>query len=321
MNEKIAKSLLIAEENKIFDLNAEDCQKLYSEFDKIKYPYDEEIPGIWQLSNITFSEKNFYDDAPEIFKIHEFNYQYVNNYPKNWIALGNLIIDLLGFDLLNINLKNLITTLHYNITSDGVYEKQTNNKLKLKKLNFNIVSFEEPFNPFNFSIDSDDNDFERIIKLLDDYGVYKWYDKDYAENIIESDDFNDFKGNSWFIELIFENGRVLNLRGDNAYPDAYRDSLACRSPCNLSWARLQDDLPADSRRGRGPFLSGSAHRRFSSDNAAGSLRSGPAVPHPRHGSSRGLPAHDEMVPHRWKGKSPSRCAGLPADGPTAKWSR
>lgn len=220
-NLKIAKSLLIAEENKIFDLNAEDCQKLYSEFDKIKYPYDEEIPGIWQLSNITFSEKNFYDDAPEIFKIHEFNYQYVNNYPKNWIALGNLIIDLLGFDLLNINLKNLITTLHYNITSDGVYEKQTNNKLKLKKLNFNIVSFEEPFNPFNFSIDSDDNDFERIIKLLDDYGVYKWYDKDYAENIIESDDFNDFKGNSWFIELIFENGRVLNLRGDNAYPDTY----------------------------------------------------------------------------------------------------
>lgn len=220
-NLKIANSLLIAEENKIFDLNEDDCQKLYSEFDKIKYSHDEEIPGIWQLSNITFSEKNFYDDAPEIFKIHESNYQYVNNYPKNWIPLGNLIIDLLGFDLLNINLNNLITPLYYNITSEGVYEKQTNNKLNLKKLNFNIVSFEEPFNPFNFSIDSEDSDFEKIIELLEDYGVYKWYDKDYAENIIESDDFNDFKGNSWFIELIFENGRVLNLRGDNAYPDTY----------------------------------------------------------------------------------------------------
>lgn len=220
-NLKIANSFLIAEENKIFDLNAEDCQKLYSEFDKIKYSHDEEIVGIWQLNNITFSEKNFFEDSPRIVKTHESNYQYVNNYPKNWIELGNLIIDVLGFDLLNINLKNLITPLHYNITSDGVYEKQTNNKLKLKKLNFNIVSFEEPFNPFNFSIDSENSDFEKIIKLLEDYGVYKWYDKDYTENIIESDDFNDFKGNSWFIELIFENGRVLNLRGDNAYPDTY----------------------------------------------------------------------------------------------------
>ena len=220
-NLKIANSLLIDDENKIFDLNAEDCQKLYCELDKIKYSHDEEIVGIWQLNNITFSEKNFFDDAPEIFKIHESNYQYVNRHPKNWIELGKLIIDVFGFDLLNINLKNLITPLHYNISSDGVYDKQTNNKLKLKKLNFNIVSFEEPFNLFNFSIDSDDKDFEKIVKLLGDYGVYKWYDKDYNENITESDDFNDFKGNSWFIELIFENGEVLNLRGDNAYPDTY----------------------------------------------------------------------------------------------------
>lgn len=88
-------------------------------------------------------------------------------------------------------------------------------------MNFNIVSFEEPFNPFNFCIDSDDKNFEKIVELLDDYGVYKWYDEDYNENITESDDFNDFKGNSWFIELIFENGEVLNLRGDNAYPDTY----------------------------------------------------------------------------------------------------
>ncbi|MDO5849749.1 MAG: hypothetical protein Q4P14_00915, partial [Methanobacteriaceae archaeon] len=56
---------------------------------------------------------------------------------------------------------------------------------------------------------------------LDDYGVYKWYDKDFTENINESDDFNDFEGNSWFIELIFENDKVLNLRGDNAFPDTY----------------------------------------------------------------------------------------------------
>ena len=221
INFKIADSLLIDEENKIFDLSDDDWNSLYLELDKIKRPYDDEILGIWQLNNITFNEKYYFDDAPKIFKIQESSYQYVNKYPKNWVELGNLIIKLLGFDLLNINLKNLITPLHYNITSDGVYEKQTNDKLKLKKLNFNIVSFEEPFNPFNFSIDSKDNNFEKITKLLDDYGVYKWYDKQYNENILESDDFNDFKGNSWFIELIFENGEILNLRGDNAYPDTY----------------------------------------------------------------------------------------------------
>ena len=220
-NLKIADSFLIADENKIFDLNEDVCQKLYSELDKIKYSYDKEIVGIWQLNNISFSEKKVYSDAPENFRIYKSNYQYVNGYPKNWIELGELIIDLLGFDLLNINLKSLITPLYYNITSDGVYDKQTNNKLKLKKLNFNIVSFGEPFNPFNFSIDSNNKDFKKIVKLLGDYGVYKWYDEDYNENIIESDDFNDFKGNSWFIELIFENGEVLNLRGDNAFPDTY----------------------------------------------------------------------------------------------------
>lgn len=221
INFKIADSLLIDEENKIFDLSDDDWNSLYLELDKIERPYDDEILGIWQLNNITFNQKYYFDDAPEIFKIQESSYQYVNKYPKNWVELGNLIIKLLGFDLLNINLKNLITPLHYNITSEGVYEKQTNDKLKLKKLNFNIVSFEEPFNPFNFSIDSKDNNFEKITKLLDDYGVYKWYDKQYNENILESDDFNDFKGNSWFIELIFENGEILNLRGDNAYPDTY----------------------------------------------------------------------------------------------------
>ena len=219
-NLKIANSLLISGENKIFDLSDDTCNKLYLELDKIKRPHEVEIPGIWQLNNITFSEKDVYGHGKGI-RTYESNFQYVNRYPKNWTQLGNLMIDIFGFDLLNINLKNLITPLYYNITSDGVYEKQTNNKLKLKKLNFNIVSFEEPFNPFNFSIDSKDGDFEKVIRLLEDYGVYKWYDKDYAENIIESDDFNDFKGNSWFIELIFENGKVLNLRGDNAYPDTY----------------------------------------------------------------------------------------------------
>lgn len=131
-NLKIANSMLIDSENKIFNLSADDCNKLYSEIDKIKYSHDEEIPGIWQLNNITFNHKNVFNDVSEISEFKG-NYQYVNRYPKNWMELGKLIIDVFGFDLLNINLKNLVTPLHYNITSDGVYDKQTNKKLKLKK--------------------------------------------------------------------------------------------------------------------------------------------------------------------------------------------
>lgn len=214
-NLKIADSLLIP--NKTFNLTSEDCSKLHFEISKIQRGFDEDITGIWELNDLVFNEKGTYESGGEYNR----TYHYANRYPKNWLNLGKLIIDIFGYDLLNVNLKNLITPLYYNITPDGVYNKQTMDKLKLKKLNFNISSFEEPFNSFNFSIDEKDDDFYKVVELLEDYGVYKWYDKDYAENIFEHDDFNDFKGNSWFIELIFENGKVLNLRGDNAFPDTY----------------------------------------------------------------------------------------------------
>lgn len=214
-NLKIADSLLIP--NKTFELTSEDCSKLHFEISKIQRGFDEDISGIWELNDLVFNEKGTYESGSEYNR----SYHYANRYPKNWIKLGNLIIDIFGCDLLNVNLKNLITPLYYSITPDGVYNKQTKDKLKLKKLNFNISSFEEPFNSFVFSIDEKYDDFDKIVELLDDHGVYKWYDKDYTENICESDDFNDFKGNSWFIELIFENGKVLNLRGDNTFPDTY----------------------------------------------------------------------------------------------------
>lgn len=214
-NMKIVDSLLI--QNRTFDLSAEDCNRLYFEISKFDQEFDEEIPGIWPLNNIILNPKGTHKRGNPYIR----NYRYVNRYPKNWIDLGELIIDIVGWDLLNVNLKNLITPLNYNITPNGVYIKYSNDKLKLKKLNFKISSFEEIFNSFNFSIDSKDNDFDKIVKLLEDHGVYKWYDKDFTENISESDDFNDFKGNYWFIQLIFENGEILNLRGDNAFPDTY----------------------------------------------------------------------------------------------------
>ena len=131
------------------------------------------------------------------------------------------MIEILGFDLLNINQKDLITELHYDIGYDGVYDKKNSNKLELKKVNFHISNLNDLSNAFNFTISDDDERFSKVCELLEYYGVYKWYHKDLNENITKHDDFNDFNGNSWFLELIFEDGKVLNLRGDNAYPDTY----------------------------------------------------------------------------------------------------
>ena len=211
-NAEIAKSLFIPDNFKEFGLSKEIMDEISLKLGKFKQENDETLVGIWGLSEMMLNEKN---DSGNHIK------EYFNSFPDSWIDFGNYMIDTLGFDLLNVNSGKLITNLNYDIRADGVYNSQSKEKLSLRKVNYHISSIQEPFNPFNFTIDSNDENFDKILELLERYGVYKWSDKDYLENISESDDFNDFKGNSWFIELIFDDGKVLNLRGDNAFPDTY----------------------------------------------------------------------------------------------------
>lgn len=212
-NDKIAKSLIIPD--KSFNLTKDQCKLIELEYEKIHPVYDDNIKGIWNLNDIFINEEYLSDEI----KWH--NYEYVNRFPDSWIDFGKILIEILGFDLLNINQKDLITELHYDIKYDGVYDKKSSDKLELKKVNFHISNLNDLSNAFNYTISDEDERFSKVCALLEYYGVYKWYHKDLNENITKHDDFNDFNGNSWFLELIFEEGKVLNLRGDNAYPDTY----------------------------------------------------------------------------------------------------
>lgn len=212
-NDKIAKSFIITD--KSFNLTKDQCKLIELEYEKFGYDSDDNIKGIWNLNDIFINNEYLSDE------ISWHNKEYVNIFPDSWIDFGKLLIEILGFDLLNINQKDLITELHYDIGYDGVYDKKNSNKLELKKVNFHISNLNDLSNAFNFTISDDDERFSKVCELLEYYGVYKWYHKDLNENITKHDDFNDFNGNSWFLELIFEDGKVLNLRGDNAYPDTY----------------------------------------------------------------------------------------------------
>ena len=212
-NDNIAKSFIIPD--KSFNLTKDQCNQIELEYEKFGYDSDDNIKGIWNLNDIFINNEYLSDE------ISWHNKEYVNRFPDSWIDFGKLLIEILGFDLLNINQKDLITELHYDIGYNGVYDKKNSNKLKLKKVNFHISNLNDLSNAFNFTISDDDERFSKVCELLEYYGIYKWYHKDLNENITKHDDFNDFNGNSWFLELIFEDGKVLNLRGDNAYPDTY----------------------------------------------------------------------------------------------------
>ena len=60
-------------------------------------------------------------------------YRLINRFPEKWMEFGNLLMGLVGFDVLNIeNLRYLISELHFDIKKEGVY--LNGKKLSLTKL-------------------------------------------------------------------------------------------------------------------------------------------------------------------------------------------
>lgn len=164
-NDNIAKSFIIPD--KSFNLTKDQCNQIELEYEKFGYDSDDNIKGIWNLNDIFINNEYLSDE------ISWRNKEYVNIFPDSWIDFGKLLIEILGFDLLNINQKDLITELHYDIGYDGVYDKKNSNKLELKKVNFHISNLNDLSNAFNFTISDDDERFSKVCELLEYYGVYK----------------------------------------------------------------------------------------------------------------------------------------------------
>ena len=213
-NKEIAKSLIkshLIDEKKLDDddiLSIKcDFKRFFDNYKEIDMDYYQGIGTIFHFIIKTISN----DEIKEYYIINDFDYYFED--------LADEIKYIFNIDLFNYDLtEKLISPYKYNIYHDGVFYKKTGEKLSLKKINFSVSS---QSGSSNIILNSNDENFEYILGLLEKYRVYRWHDKDYLENIKYQEKFSENIENSWIIELIFENGCVLNLTGKNAYPDTY----------------------------------------------------------------------------------------------------
>lgn len=74
-NDKIAKSFIITD--KSFNLTKDQCKLIKLEYEKLSHVYDDNIKGIWNLSDIFINNEYLSD------KIKWYNYEYVNRFPDS----------------------------------------------------------------------------------------------------------------------------------------------------------------------------------------------------------------------------------------------
>lgn len=153
---------------------------------------------------------------------------------ENWLQLGKILNDLVGFDILNIEAaKYLITDLYYDFKQDGVYEKSTKRKLKLKSicychgLWFNLVNFrihvdfeKKEITGIIHEDNVSDETLNLILSLLEKYHVYELnnerYWQKYSHHMWLGCD-----GYKWSLSLIFEDGKHWIIGDYNDYPDIF----------------------------------------------------------------------------------------------------
>ena len=148
-----------------------------------------------------------------------------------WSYLGEILENLVGFDILNIrNVKYIITDLDYDIRRDGVYDKSTKRRLKLKSLNywrksvFDSMHFPQFIIDFeNEKIDGEDASsatLNLILDLLRKHHIWELDDKRYWSDALSQrkwvqDGFN------WRLSLLFEDNIHWHIGYSNDYPDAF----------------------------------------------------------------------------------------------------
>lgn len=200
-------------------------------FDEFELSDDDIFSINWDIKNVleglTDNELEYYDGIGMIchFIIKTFSgdsyeeYHIINDFNFKLIGLARSLSSIFGFDVFYPDLTKLITPYKYDIYHNGIFCKKTGEKLKLNKINFHISANGEPHNPLNVMITADDECFNEVLRLIKRYRVFRWYHKDYLDNV--KDLKREGNGNSWICELIFDDGKVLNLSGNNAYPDTY----------------------------------------------------------------------------------------------------
>ena len=177
--------------------------KLFEDFESEEFSYFEKLESIYSCIVIIYSTDGFEE------------YSFKNNFPKNWIAFGEMLKDFFNFDVLHLNYqRQFATPLYHDLRKDGVY--LDGKKLKIKAIEFGhyrcypyelpnprlIVNFENKRIDGYIDRNMTDGDEKTILELLERYHVYMWtYD--------------------WYLEIVFEGDVIWHIFGYNDYPDTY----------------------------------------------------------------------------------------------------
>ena len=181
-----------------------------------------------------FLHGNFENSLEITYPTGEVSYDFKYN-PQTWIQLGKSLNKLVGFDILNINnSKQAITSLHYDFKRDGVYDKMTNKKLKLKSLSYRhgpVLRW--GFSKYNFKIDFDrktlmclgqknltGTEIKLIFDLIEKYHIYQLDDEKYWQKLIYHE-WPGLDGYNWRLNLVFEDDKHWSVGCSNDYPDIF----------------------------------------------------------------------------------------------------
>ena len=195
--------------------------KLFEGFESEEFLLFEKLEVIYSCVVIIYSSEGY------------FEYSFKNNFPEKWEEFGQMLYDLVGFDVLHLNYqRQFATPMYHGIKEDGVYKN--GEKLAIKTIEFGhyktypydlphprmIVNFEDK--TIEGYVERElTGDVEKLISdLLEKYHVYKWIFRDYHRKSMERDP-DDLEGYDWYLEIVFKGDVIWHLFGYNEYPDTY----------------------------------------------------------------------------------------------------
>lgn len=194
---------------------------LFEDFESERFLLFEKLEVIYSCVVIIYSTDGYHE------------YSFKNNFPKNWVRFGEILRNLVGFDVLHLNYqRQFATPLYHDIRKDGVYID--GEKLAIKTIEFGhyrtypydlpnprlIVNFNEMSIEGYVEKELDRDDEKLILGLFEKYHVYKWIFREYHRKS-RARDPDDLEGYDWYLEMVFEGGVIWHLFGYNEYPDTY----------------------------------------------------------------------------------------------------
>ena len=157
-----------------------------------------------------------------------------DEFPENWFYFGELLEELIGFDVLNIkDLKYLKTDLNQdNLECDieKIRFKHSYSHIIVKSNHVDIIfDFKEKtlkgifnYNDLrkNLNLELSNEQIFYIWKSIYANNIFAWNEKRYQEGA-HAHNFITFDGYRWRLDLLFKDGSFLSFSGLNEHPDTY----------------------------------------------------------------------------------------------------